>query len=84
MSLVRRWGLPALVLCLPALALSSGAARAADDHPASADSKAVDALVHKTLRDVINEGADMYNATGQIHEHGARLRRLLPPLSKAP
>ncbi len=65
MSLVRRWGLPALVLCLPALALSFGAARAADDRPASADGKAVDALVHKTLRDVINEGADMYNATGK-------------------
>ncbi len=65
MSLVRRWGLPALVLCLPALALSFGAARAADDHPASADGKAVDAIVHKMLRDVINEGADMYNATGR-------------------
>jgi len=65
MSLVRRWGLPALVLCLPALALSLGAARAADDLPASADGKAVDALVHKTLREVINEGADMYNATGR-------------------
>ena len=65
MSLVHRWGLPALVLSLPALALSFGAARAADDHPASVDDKAVDALVHKTLREVINEGADMYNATGR-------------------
>jgi hemoglobin len=63
MSCFRRWGLPALILCLPVLALSIGAGRA-DDNASPLDAKAVDALVHKTLRDVINEGADMYNAGG--------------------
>ena len=63
MYFVRRWGLPVLILCLPALAAS--AARAPDESPAPADAKALDALVHKTLREVINEGADLYNAQGK-------------------
>jgi truncated hemoglobin YjbI/ribosome maturation factor RimP len=65
MSLLRRWGLPALMLCLPVVALSVGAVRAADDAPSATENKAEDALVYKTLRDVINEGADMYNAQGR-------------------
>ena len=39
--------------------------RAADDSPSATETKAEDALVYKTLRDVINEGADMYNAQGR-------------------
>jgi truncated hemoglobin YjbI len=62
MSSLRRWGLSALMLCLPLMTLSTGAVRAADDAP---ETKAEDALVYKTLRDVINEGADMYNAQGR-------------------
>ncbi len=65
MSLFRRWGLPALVLCLPVAALAAGAVRAADEPGSASDGKAEDALVYKTLRDVINEGADMYNAQGR-------------------
>jgi hemoglobin len=65
MSLLRRWGLPAWIVCLPILALACGAARAADDKPPPLDAKAVDATVFKTLRDVINEGADMYNGQGK-------------------
>jgi hemoglobin len=65
MSLFHRWGLSALVLCLPVVTLSGGAVRAADDSPSATETKAEDALVYKTLRDVINEGADMYNAQGR-------------------
>ena len=71
MSCFRWWGLPAWVLCLPALALTSGAGRAADEPPPPPDSKAVDAVIHKALRDVINEGADMYNAQGR-YQNGER------------
>ncbi len=65
MYFVRRWGLPVLVVCLPALAAAYAAASAPDEGPAPAEGKALDALVHKTLREVINEGADMYNAQGK-------------------
>jgi truncated hemoglobin YjbI len=65
MSLIRRWGLSALMLCLPVVALSAGAVRAADNGPSATEAKAEDALIYKTLRDVINEGADMYNAQGR-------------------
>jgi hemoglobin len=47
------------------LALAAAApARAADDKT-GLDPKAVDSLVFNSLRDVINEGADMYNAEGR-------------------
>jgi truncated hemoglobin YjbI/antitoxin (DNA-binding transcriptional repressor) of toxin-antitoxin stability system len=65
MSLFHRWGLSALMLCLPVVTLSGGVVRAADDAPSATETKAEDALVYKTLRDVINEGADMYNAQGR-------------------
>ncbi len=65
MSLNRRWGLSALMLCLSVVTFSVGAVRAADDAPFATETKADDALVYKTLRDVINEGADMYNAQGR-------------------
>jgi truncated hemoglobin YjbI len=65
MSLFHRWGLSALMLCLPVVTLSGGAVRAADDPSSATETKAEDALVYKTLRDVINEGADMYNAQGR-------------------
>jgi truncated hemoglobin YjbI len=44
--------------------IAAGAARAADDKPASGsqDSKALDGLMHTTLKDVINHGADLYNS----------------------
>jgi truncated hemoglobin YjbI len=57
-----RWGWWAALLC--ALPAAAGPARAADDKP-TADTKAIDGLVYATLRDVINEGADMYNAQGR-------------------
>jgi hemoglobin len=60
MRTVLHWGWLAALACLPVAA----PARAADDKPA-ADTKATDALIYTTLRDVINEGADMYNAKGR-------------------
>jgi hemoglobin len=56
-------GVAALPACWLLLA-TAGAVRAADDKPVL-DPKAVDAVVHKTLREVINEGADLYNAQGR-------------------
>jgi len=53
------------MLFLPVAALPVGAVRAAEDSPSATDAKTEEALVHKTLRDVINEGADMYNAQGR-------------------
>ena len=66
MSFIRRWGLRAFLLVLPALALPFGAARAADDHQARP--KAADAGVREALKSVINEGADMYNGQADTHE----------------
>ncbi|HBI42469.1 MAG TPA: hypothetical protein DDY78_06370 [Planctomycetales bacterium] len=65
MSLFRRRALSALMLCLPVAAFTAGAVRAADDSPSATDAKTEEALVYKTLREVINEGADMYNAQGR-------------------
>ncbi len=65
MSFIRRWGLRAFLLVLPALALPCGAARAADDNPGP---KAADAGVREALKSVINEGADMYNGQGKYTE----------------
>jgi hemoglobin len=65
MSLFHRRALSALMLCLPVAALPVSAVRAAEDSPSATDAKTEEALVHKTLRDVINEGADMYNAQGR-------------------
>jgi hemoglobin len=70
MANLRRWGLPVWVLCLSVTALACGAARAADEPPPP-DAKAVDAVIHRALRDVINEGADMYNAQGR-YQNGER------------
>jgi hemoglobin len=47
------------------LALAAAAPTRAADEKSGLDPKAVDALVFNTLRDVINEGADMYNAEGR-------------------
>ena len=64
MSVIRRWGLPAFLLCLPALALPC-AARAADDNPGA---KTAEAGIREALKNVINEGADMYNGQGKYTE----------------
>ncbi len=61
MSLLHRWGLPALLLSLSAVALPSNAARATDD-------KAADSAIRDALKGVINEGADMYNGQGKYTE----------------
>jgi hemoglobin len=63
-NLIARRLLP-LLGCLLGLVLSVpvSAARAADDQPA--DRKTLDQQIYKTLRDVINKGADLYNAGDQ-------------------
>src|SRR5437764_4562458 len=63
-TLIARRPLP-LMGCLLGLVLSVpvSVARAADDQPA--DRKALDQQIYKTLRDVINKGADLYNAGDQ-------------------
>ena len=59
-----RAGLPALAVCMVLLS----AARAADDKPDAKDSKdqqkELDAAVRKSLYDVINHGAEIYNRGG--------------------
>ncbi len=64
MSVIRRWGLPAFLLCLPALTQPC-AARAADDNPGA---KTPEAGIREALKNVINEGADMYNGQGKYTE----------------
>src|SRR5438477_7763513 len=63
-TLIARRSMP-LTACFVALALSGpfSAARAEDAAPL--DRKALDQQIYKTLRDVINKGADLYNSGDQ-------------------
>lgn len=62
--------------------LLAGAARAAEEQPAPADPQALDRHVYEVVRDVINQGAELYNGGNPTAccylYHGALMT--LPPL----
>ncbi len=63
MRTVCRWGPLLATACVLAVA---GAGRAADEKPAGPmNGKALDAALYNTLRDVINQGARLYNSGDQ-------------------
>jgi hemoglobin len=61
MSAFRYWNSSLLAVCLLTAAVGPVRARDAGD-PGPLTDKAVDAIVFSTLREVINKGADLYNA----------------------
>src|SRR5262249_47846586 len=61
MLALRRWSLPLLAVGL-VVASASGDSQADAKKADTPERKALDATVHKTLRDIINLGADLYNA----------------------